>query len=58
MLKIPLDFYLDANHKQDKYSKIFLKKGLKFNSSKKDDIVTFYLDFLLLLAKINLFLEE
>lgn len=35
-----------------------LKKGFKFILNKKDDIIAFYLNFILLIAKVDSFLKK
>lgn len=53
MIKIILNFYLNAYYKQNKFFKILSKKNLKFISSRRNNIVTFNLSFILLLTKVN-----
>lgn len=53
ILEILFDFNLDDSYKQDKFSKILLKKSFLFVSSKKNSIVTFNLGFIVLLIEVN-----
>lgn len=54
MLRIPLDFCLNANYKGDGFSKTLQKKSVKFFLSKKDDIITFNLSLVLLPTEFDL----
>lgn len=53
VLKILLNFGTNANYKQDKFSKTLLEKSLEFFLSKKNGIVTFNLNFILLPTEVN-----
>lgn len=53
ILGISLDLGRDASHKQDKFSKILLKKGFEFIISRKYGIVASKLSFMLLPAEVN-----
>lgn len=54
MFEILFNFDLVANYKQSKFSKTMLEKSLKFILTKEDRIATFDMNYVLLLAKINL----
>lgn len=58
MLRILLNFYLNIGYKKGWFSKILLKKGLKFVTSREDGTIIFNLSFVLLPVKINLVVEE
>lgn len=58
VLRIPLDFSLNADQKGSKFSKTFLDKSLGFVSSKEDGIITFNMDFVLLSAEVDPILKE
>ena len=58
MLGTLLDFNSDASYKQDRFSKVLIKKNFKFALSRWDGIVIFNLSFILLLTKVDLILEE
>lgn len=58
MLKILLDFYPNISHKSSKFSKTLLEKSLEFVSSRKDNTVTFNLDFVLFPVEIDPILKE
>lgn len=58
MLKISLDFNPDATYKGSRFSKILPKKGFEFIPSRKNSTITLNWSFVLLLAKIDLILEE
>lgn len=58
VLRISLDFYLDASYKQDRFSKTLPKKSFKFVLNRKIGIIAFHLNFMLLLAKIDLLTEK
>lgn len=50
VLGIPLDFCLDADYKQSRFSKVSIKKSFKFVPNKQS---SFYnLSFILLLTKV------
>lgn len=53
VLRIRLDFSLDAGYKSSRFSKTLLKEGHEFVSNKKNGIAAFNLDLILLLAKID-----
>lgn len=54
VLRIPLDLSSDISYKQYGFSKVLSKKSFKFVLSSRDNIVAFYLNFVLLLAEVNL----
>lgn len=58
MLEILFDFSLDVDYKQDKFFKTWLEKNFKFVLDKENNIVTFNLSFILLLAKVDLIPEK
>lgn len=58
VLKISLNFDLNAGYKQDRFYKILLKKDLEFSLSKGGGTIAFDLSLMLLSAKINLVAEE
>lgn len=58
ILGIPLNFNLDASLKQNEFSKILLEKTLEFVSNRRDSIIAFKLDLVLLLAKVDLILKK
>lgn len=53
MLRILLDFNLDASYKDSRFSEILLEKSFKFVLNRGDGIVTFNLSLMLLPAEIN-----
>ena len=53
MLGISLDFGLDTSYKRGRFSKTLLEKSFEFVPSRRDDIVTFNLSFMLPLAEVN-----
>lgn len=53
VLRIPLDFSPNVGHKSSRFFKTLPKKGFEFVPSRKNNIVAFKLDFMLLPAKIN-----
>lgn len=58
VLEISLNLSSDASHKQKRFFNILFKKNFDFIASKKDNIITFYLNFILLPAKINFIPEK
>lgn len=58
ILKVFFDLILDTVYKYDGFFKTLLEKNFKFISSKRNCTFVFYLSFMLLLAKINLVLEN
>lgn len=58
VLRVFFNFILDAIYKSNRFIKILLKKDFKFILSRVDNIVLFYLSFILLPAKIDFLLEE
>lgn len=58
ILRITLDLSPDAGHKSGRFSKTLPKKSLEFVPNRGDGIVTFNLSFVLLLAEVDLILEE
>lgn len=58
ILRIPLDYSPDTNHKNGGFSKTLLKKSLKFVLSKRDGTIIFNLGLLLLLAKVDFILKD
>ena len=58
MLKIPLDFGLDASYKRGGFFETLPQKSLQFVPSRGDGIVVFNLSFLLLPAEVNPVLKE
>lgn len=58
ILGILLNFHLDISYKQDKFFKNWLKKGLKFVLSKRNNNVVFNLSLILLPVKANLSLKR
>lgn len=58
MLKILLDFYLNADYKQNRFSKTLTKKDFEFVLNRKNIIIMFYCSFVLLPVEVNLFPEK
>lgn len=58
VLEISLNLTLDTSHKHGRFFKTLLKKSFKFISSRRSNIVIFDLSFMLLLAAIDLIVEE
>lgn len=58
MFTITFDLIADVTYKEDKFSKVLLKKNCKFVVSKKNGFVSFNWDYLLLLAKIDFIIEK
>lgn len=58
VLRISLDFSLDADHKGGGFCKILPKKGFEFVSSKKDSTIAINLSLVLLLVEVDLILDE
>ena len=58
VLEIPLDLGPDASYKRDRFSKTLPEKGLKFVLSRRNNIVAFNVNFVLLLIEVNPILEE
>lgn len=58
LLRIPLDFNLDASHKGSKFSILLLKKDFEFVLTKKDGTIVFSLSLMLLLVKIDFISEK
>lgn len=58
MLEIFFNLHLNANYKQSKFLKAFLKKGFELDLDEKSGIVIFHLSFILLSAKIYFFLNK
>lgn len=58
MLRISLDLDPDASYKQDRFFENLLQKTLKFVLSRRDNIITFNFNFILLPAEVNLILEK
>lgn len=57
-MRILFYFSLNASYKSGEFFKTLLKKDLKFVLYKRDSIVIFNLDLMLLLVKINLITEK
>lgn len=53
VLKIPLDFSLDASYKSNRFSKTLPEKSLEFVSSGRNGIIAFNLGLVLLLAEVD-----
>lgn len=53
MLEIPLNFNLDTDYQYNKFSQTMSKKRINFDLSKKDSIVAFNLNIVLLLVEID-----
>lgn len=58
VLEILLNLSLDVDHKCNRFFKIFLEKSLEFVLSKRSVIISLYLGYMLLLAKVDLVFEE
>lgn len=58
VLKIPFNLSPDTSYKCNRFFKTLLKKSLKFVPSRRDGIIEFKLNFILLLAKFDHILEE
>lgn len=58
VLRIPLDFGLDASNKQGAFSGTLLKKSIEFIANEKKSTIAFNLSFVLLLAEVVLVLEK
>lgn len=58
VLKISLDFSLDASYKGDRLSKILSEKNLEFVSSKKNGTIKFNLGLMHLPAEIDSILKK
>lgn len=58
ILGIPLDISLKLSKKQCQFSKTLLEKSFEFISSSGDDIITFYMCFMLLPAEVDSILKE
>ena len=53
LLGIPLNLCLDVGHKQGKFSKTLLEKGLKFVLRRGDNTIMFSLSLVLLPAELD-----
>lgn len=53
ILRVPFNLALDIIYKHNIFSKTLLKKGLEFDSNRKNGLIIFLLYFILLLSKIN-----
>lgn len=58
ILRILLNFGLDASYKSSGFSKILLEKNFEFIPSGRDGIVIFNFGFMLLLAKVDFISKE
>lgn len=58
ILRIQFNFSLNAIYKQGRFFKILSKKDLKFILSRRNSIIVFNLNFILLPAKIDLVTEK
>lgn len=58
VLGISVNLGSDVDYKPDRFFKILLEKNFKFILSRRTNIITFNLSFILLLAKVNSILEK
>lgn len=58
ILRIPLNFSLDSGYKQCEFSDTLLEKSFEFIQSKANSTITFNLNFLLLLAEVDLIIKK
>lgn len=58
ILRISLNFSLNAGHKNSRFSKTLQEKNLEFISNRKNSTIIFNLSFMLLSIKVHLISEE